>query len=198
MAAESVLSLYKKLDSWLSSDPIIHEVRMRRRLHEGDGVEDVVNVVAEVEDWISYDRLGWGDASRQQRQSCGQRQRRLQLLHCEFLQSPKKMGRFVFYHKRDSFTLIQKKHICIHASVSVYVYLLALLQKEQKLHAYRRHSSTLGSVQAAVGQKHPQQGLVLPQPRLAPLRVLLLGLKTTSLHLVALVGAGLDTLQGFI
>ena len=88
-AAESVLSLYKKLDSWLSSDPIIHEVRMRRRLHEGDGVEDVVNVVAEVEDWISYDRLGWGDASRQQRQSCGQRQRRLQLLHCEFLQSQK-------------------------------------------------------------------------------------------------------------
>lgn len=29
-----------------SSDPIIHEVRVRRGLHEGNGVEDVVNVVA--------------------------------------------------------------------------------------------------------------------------------------------------------
>ena len=181
----------------MSSDPIIHEVRMRRRLHEGDGVKDVVNVVAEVEDWISYDRLGGGDASRQQRQSCGQRQRRLQLLHCEFLQSQTRSEDLIII-TRDSFTLIQKKGICIHASLSVHVYLLALLQKEQKLHAHRRHSSALGSVQAAVGQKHPQQGLVLPQPRLAPLRVLLLGLKTTSLHLVAFVGAGLDTLQGFI
>lgn len=53
-----------KFDSYLRSDPIIHEVRMRRGLHEGDGVEDVVNVVAEVKDGISYDRLGGGNASR--------------------------------------------------------------------------------------------------------------------------------------
>lgn len=37
---------------------------MGRGLHEGHGVEDVVNVVAEVENWISYDRLGGGNASR--------------------------------------------------------------------------------------------------------------------------------------
>lgn len=29
-----------------SSDPIIHEVRVRRDLHKGNGVKDVVNVVA--------------------------------------------------------------------------------------------------------------------------------------------------------
>ncbi len=52
-----------KLDSYLSSDPIVHDVRMRRGLHEGDGVEDVVNVVAEVEDRIGYDRLCGGNAS---------------------------------------------------------------------------------------------------------------------------------------
>lgn len=79
--------------------------------------------------------------------------------------------------------------------VSVYVYLLALLQKEQKLHANRSHSSSLGSMKATVGQKHPQQGLVLPQPRLAPLRVVLLCLKTTSLHLMTLVGPGICTLK---
>lgn len=75
------------------------------------------------------------------------------------------------------------------------MYLLALLQKEQKLHANRRDAASLGSVKAAVGQEHPQQGLVLPQPRLAPLRVLLLGLKTPSLHLVALIGPGLNVVQ---
>lgn len=37
---------------------------MGRGLHEGDGVEDVVDVVAEVEDGIGYDRLGGGNASR--------------------------------------------------------------------------------------------------------------------------------------
>lgn len=51
-------------DSYLLSDPIIHEVRVGRGLHEGDGVEDVVDVVAEVENGIGYDRLGGGNASR--------------------------------------------------------------------------------------------------------------------------------------
>lgn len=51
-----------KLDSYLSSYPIIPDVRMWRRLHERDGVEDVVNVVAEVENRIGYDCLGGGDA----------------------------------------------------------------------------------------------------------------------------------------
>lgn len=73
-----------------SSDPIIHKVRMRRRLQEGDGVEDVVNVVAEVKDGVGYDRLGSSDASRQQRQRGGQRERRLQLLHRELLHSEHK------------------------------------------------------------------------------------------------------------
>lgn len=82
--------------------------------------------------------------------------------------------------------------------MSVRVYLLALLQKEQKLHANGRDSSPLGSVKATVGQKHPQQGLVLPQPRLAPLRVLLLGLETPPLHLVTLVRPGFRTLQGVV
>lgn len=72
---------------------------------------------------------------------------------------------------------------CMHA------YLLALLQKEEQLHANRGDSSSLGSMEAAVGQEDPQQGLVLPQPGLATLRVLLLGLKAASLHLVSLQGA---------
>lgn len=55
------------------------------------------------------------------------------------------------------------------AAVQRYAYLLALLQKEQQLHANRGDSSSLGSVEAAVGQEDPQQGLVLPQPRLATL-----------------------------
>ena len=59
-AAGSILTLM--LDSYLSSYPIIPDVRMRRRLHERDGLEDVVNVVAEVENRIGYDRLGGGDA----------------------------------------------------------------------------------------------------------------------------------------
>lgn len=59
---DSILSPYK-VRFILSSDPIIHDVRMRWSLHEGDGVEDVVNVVAEVEDGISYDRLSGGNAS---------------------------------------------------------------------------------------------------------------------------------------
>lgn len=75
-----------------SSDPIIHEVRMRRGLHEGDGVEDVVNVVAEVKDGVGYDRLGRSNASRQQRQRGGQRERRLQLLHRKLLHSKHKAG----------------------------------------------------------------------------------------------------------
>lgn len=78
------------------------------------------------------------------------------------------------------------------------VHLLALLQKEQKLHANGGDSSALGSMKATVGQEHPQQGLILPQPRLAPLGVLLLGLETASLHLVALVGPGLRVLQGLV
>lgn len=36
---------------------------MWRSLHEGDGMEDVVNVVAEVENRIGYDRLSRGNAS---------------------------------------------------------------------------------------------------------------------------------------
>jgi len=51
-----------KLDSYSSSDPIIHDVWMWRSLHQCDGVEDVVNVVAEVENRIGYDCLGGGDA----------------------------------------------------------------------------------------------------------------------------------------
>lgn len=46
-----------------------------------------MNVVAEVENGISYDRLGGSNASREQRQCSGQRQRRLQLLNCKFLES---------------------------------------------------------------------------------------------------------------
>lgn len=43
-------------------DPIVDDVRVRRRLHGGDGVEDVVDVVAEVEDRVGDDGLGGGDA----------------------------------------------------------------------------------------------------------------------------------------
>lgn len=50
-------------------------------------MEDVTNVIAEVKNRISYDGLGGGNASRQQRQCSGQRQRRLQLFHCKLLQS---------------------------------------------------------------------------------------------------------------
>ncbi|KAI4830192.1 hypothetical protein KUCAC02_001842 [Chaenocephalus aceratus] len=46
----------------------------------------------------------------------------------------------------------------------------------------------LAPMKATVGKKHPQQGLVLPQPGFTPLRVLLLGLKAAALHLVTLVG----------
>lgn len=67
---------------------------MGRGLHEGDGVEDVVDVVAEVENGIGYDRLGGGNASREQRQRSGQGQRRLQLLNCEFLHSETRGCRF--------------------------------------------------------------------------------------------------------
>ena len=80
----------------------------------------------------------------------------------------------------------------------MFVYLLALLQKEEKLHANRGDSSSLGSMKATVGEKHPQQGLVLPQPRFTPLRVLLLGLKALALHLVTLVGPGLCTIYGVV
>lgn len=65
---------------------------MRRGLHEGDGVEDVVNVVAEVKDGVSYDCFGRSDASGQQRQRGGQRERRLQLLYGELLHSEHKVG----------------------------------------------------------------------------------------------------------
>lgn len=58
---------------------------------------------------------------------------------------------------------LQLRMSCIHA------YLLALLQKEEQLHANRGDSASLGSMQAAVGQEDPQQGLVLPQPSLATL-----------------------------
>lgn len=66
------------------------------------------------------------------------------------------------------------------------MYLLTLLQQEQKLHADRGDPSTLGSMKATVGQKHPQQSLVLPQPGLAPFKVLLLGLQAPTLQLVPL------------
>ena len=52
----------------------------------GDGVEDVVDVVAEVEHGVGDDRLGGGDAGRKQGQRGGQRQRGLQLLHRCLLQ----------------------------------------------------------------------------------------------------------------
>lgn len=56
--------LHIRSASYLSPDPIIHDVGMRRGLQEGDGVEDVVNVVAEVENWVGDDRLGGCDARR--------------------------------------------------------------------------------------------------------------------------------------
>lgn len=49
-------------------------------------MEDVTDVVAEMKNGISYDGLGGGDASRQQRQCSGKRQRRLQLLDRKLLQ----------------------------------------------------------------------------------------------------------------
>lgn len=96
--AGAVLGLYNVCSSHLSADPIVHDVRMRRGLHERDGVKDVVYVVAEVENGIGYDRLGGGDASRQQRERRRQRKRRLKLLYCGLLQSKK--GRcylFIFF-----------------------------------------------------------------------------------------------------
>lgn len=71
----------------------------------------------------------------------------------------------------------------------MYGHLLALLEEEEQLHANGGDSTSLGSVEAAVGQEDPQQGLVLPQPGLATLRVLLLGLKAAAFHLVSLQGA---------
>lgn len=56
-------------------------------LHQSDGVEDVTDVVAEMKNGISYDGLRGGNASRQQRQCSGKRQRRLQLLDRKLLQS---------------------------------------------------------------------------------------------------------------
>lgn len=76
-------------------------------LHEGDGVEDVVNVVAEVENGISYDRLGGGNASRKQRQCSWQRQRRLQLLNCKFLQKVRQEYVDLLLLRRDCFALTQ-------------------------------------------------------------------------------------------
>lgn len=75
-----------------SSDPVIHEVRMGRGLHEGYRVQDVVNVVAEVKDGVGDDRLGSGNARRQQRQCGGQRERRLQLFHRQLLHGKHKAG----------------------------------------------------------------------------------------------------------
>lgn len=49
---------------YLVPDPIIDDVRVRWRLHACDGVEDVVDVVAEVENRVGYDCLGGGDAGR--------------------------------------------------------------------------------------------------------------------------------------
>ncbi len=57
---KSILSLIL-----IGADPIIHDVWMWWSLHEGDGVEDVVNVVAEMENRVSDDRLCGGDAGRQ-------------------------------------------------------------------------------------------------------------------------------------
>lgn len=78
---------------------------------------------------------------------------------------------------------------CMRVLACMHAHLLALLQEEEQLHANRGDSSSFGSMQAAVGQEDPQQGLVLPQPGLATLRVLLLGLKAAPLHLVPLQGA---------
>lgn len=65
---------------------------MGRGLHEGDGVQDVVNVVAEVKDGVGDDRLGGSDACGQQRQRGGQRERRLQLLYRQLLHSKNTRG----------------------------------------------------------------------------------------------------------
>lgn len=45
------------------SDLIIHKFRMWRSLHERDSVEDVVNVVAEMENRVGNDCFGGGNAS---------------------------------------------------------------------------------------------------------------------------------------
>lgn len=70
-----------------STNPVIQNVGVWGSLHECDGVEDVVDVVAQMEHWVGYDCLGGSDASGQQRQRRGQRQRRLELLHCCLLQN---------------------------------------------------------------------------------------------------------------
>ena len=44
------------------SDPVVPGAGVRRGVHVGDGVEDVVDVVAEVEYGVGDDRLGGGDA----------------------------------------------------------------------------------------------------------------------------------------
>lgn len=162
------------------SNPIIHEVWMWWDLHQRDGVEDVTNVVAEVKDRVGDDGLGGGNASRQQRQRRGQRQRRLQLFDCKLLQSETRR------------CLASAGESLLNPVESFGdVYLLTLLEQEQKLHADRGDPSALGPVKAAVGQKDSEQGLVLPQPRLAPLKMLLLGLKAPALQLVSLVGANI-------
>jgi len=68
------------------SDPVVHDVGVRRDLHQRDGAQDVVDVVAEVQHRVGDDGLGGGDGGRQQRQRGGQRQGGLQLLHRRLLE----------------------------------------------------------------------------------------------------------------
>lgn len=67
------------------SHPVIQYIWVWRSLHLDDGVEDVVYVVAEMQDGVGNDGFGGCDAGRQQGQSGGERQGRLKLLHCHFL-----------------------------------------------------------------------------------------------------------------
>lgn len=58
---------------------------MRRRVHLRDGEQDVMDVVAEVQDGVGDDGLGGGDAGGEQGERGGQGQGGLQLLHCRLL-----------------------------------------------------------------------------------------------------------------
>lgn len=55
-----------------ASHPVIQYVWVWRSLHLDNGVEDVMYVVSEMQDWVGDDGFGGGDAGRQQGQSGGE------------------------------------------------------------------------------------------------------------------------------
>lgn len=67
-------------------------------------------------------------------------------------------------------SLVGQNKIVLHLSVPLvcisacFSYLVRLLKQQYELHAYRRQSSTMGAMQAAVAQKHSQERLVTLQP----------------------------------